>query len=148
SARPHLSESPVTSTRAPASSVSAMVRLPSASSDRVRDRLDLQVLLEPGHAGVAWPAEHGRSAAGPGRARLLDCNLISVSDGLEADRAAHRRTARAGNAAARPVRPDRKSTRLNSSHVEISYAVFCLKKKKNNKYAWSSAKITVHRTST
>src|SRR5438874_8085646 len=36
---------------------------------------------------------------------------------------------------ARPVRvdarvEDRKSTRLNSSHVEISYAVFCLKKKK------------------
>src|SRR5438874_12027711 len=28
---------------------------------------------------------------------------------------------------------DRKSTRLNSSHVEISYAVFCLKKKKNIK---------------
>src|SRR5215510_11867844 len=29
-----------------------------------------------------------------------------------------------------PSRPDRKSTRLNSSHVAISYAVFCLKKKK------------------
>src|SRR5207302_11403857 len=29
--------------------------------------------------------------------------------------------------------PDRKSTRLNSSHVKISYAVFCLKKKKNIK---------------
>src|SRR5690349_17434010 len=29
--------------------------------------------------------------------------------------------------------PDRKSTRLNSSHVEISYAVFCLKKKKRKK---------------
>src|SRR5574342_953358 len=28
-------------------------------------------------------------------------------------------------------RPDRKSTRLNSSHHRISYAVFCLKKKKN-----------------
>src|SRR2546426_3450442 len=28
--------------------------------------------------------------------------------------------------------PDRKSTRLNSSHLVISYAVFCLKKKKNN----------------
>src|SRR5690554_2925268 len=28
-------------------------------------------------------------------------------------------------------RGDRKSTRLNSSHVRISYAVFCLKKKKN-----------------
>src|SRR5204862_4798523 len=32
--------------------------------------------------------------------------------------------------AAAPQQADRKSTRLNSSHVEISYAVFCLKKKK------------------
>src|SRR5690349_21876438 len=32
-----------------------------------------------------------------------------------------------------PGREDRKSTRLNSSHVEISYAVFCLKKKKKEK---------------
>src|SRR5207302_6742938 len=31
----------------------------------------------------------------------------------------------------RPAAADRKSTRLNSSHVKISYAVFCLKKKKN-----------------
>src|SRR5690625_5957234 len=30
-------------------------------------------------------------------------------------------------------RKDRKSTRLNSSHVSISYAVFCLKKKKKQK---------------
>src|SRR5690242_19579834 len=30
-------------------------------------------------------------------------------------------------------RADRKSTRLNSSHMSISYAVFCLKKKKHNK---------------
>src|SRR5437773_9575786 len=30
-------------------------------------------------------------------------------------------------------RRDRKSTRLNSSHITISYAVFCLKKKKYNK---------------
>src|SRR2546430_6987885 len=30
----------------------------------------------------------------------------------------------------RPVPKDRKSTRLNSSHSQISYAVFCLKKKK------------------
>src|SRR3712207_8248146 len=29
---------------------------------------------------------------------------------------------------------DRKSTRLNSSHANISYAVFCLKKKKSNMY--------------
>src|SRR5207249_10911368 len=32
----------------------------------------------------------------------------------------------------RRPRPDRKSTRLNSSHVSISYAVFCLKKKRGN----------------
>src|SRR2546427_8864078 len=37
--------------------------------------------------------------------------------------------ARVGRAAA--VAEDRKSTRLNSSHSQISYAVFCLKKKKN-----------------
>src|SRR5437868_11161221 len=38
-----------------------------------------------------------------------------------------------GHAAARHprARGDRKSTRLNSSHVSSSYAVFCLKKKKN-----------------
>src|SRR5256886_14976769 len=33
-----------------------------------------------------------------------------------------------------PDRPDRKSTRLNSSHSQISYAVFCLKKKINHLY--------------
>src|SRR5439155_21322254 len=32
------------------------------------------------------------------------------------------------------VGQDRKSTRLNSSHVAISYAVFCLKKKRKRKY--------------
>src|SRR3712207_6923491 len=34
--------------------------------------------------------------------------------------------------AACKTRRDRKSTRLNSSHANISYAVFCLKKKKQN----------------
>src|SRR5260221_4662951 len=33
----------------------------------------------------------------------------------------------------RPLGPDRKSTRLNSSHTVISYAVFCLKKKKSKR---------------
>src|SRR3989442_6431686 len=33
---------------------------------------------------------------------------------------------------------DRKSTRLNSSHVRISYAVFCLKKKKQTSYKMKS----------
>src|SRR6266496_5601120 len=38
-------------------------------------------------------------------------------------------------------RRDRKSTRLNSSHVEISYAVFCLKKKKKfQEHSYSKTK--------
>src|SRR2546428_13591361 len=36
----------------------------------------------------------------------------------------------------RPRLGDRKSTRLNSSHDQISYAVFCLKKKKEANRAW------------
>src|SRR5256886_13168691 len=38
----------------------------------------------------------------------------------------------AGVCACASQMPDRKSTRLNSSHSQISYAVFCLKKKKND----------------
>src|SRR3712207_9101417 len=36
------------------------------------------------------------------------------------------------------VRVDRKSTRLNSSHANISYAVFCLKKKRKNLQCFTS----------
>src|SRR5690242_21540530 len=39
---------------------------------------------------------------------------------------------------------DRKSTRLNSSHMSISYAVFCLKKKKIIKYYLSCILINYH----
>src|SRR5216684_7462878 len=41
---------------------------------------------------------------------------------------------------------DRKSTRLNSSHGYISYAVFCLKKKKINIYLFSSSQKKQHIT--
>src|SRR3712207_8015090 len=43
------------------------------------------------------------------------------------------------------VSQDRKSTRLNSSHANISYAVFCLKKKKNMNYKNNKHVITKHR---
>src|SRR5690349_22830222 len=61
--------------------------------------------------------------------RLLDRRLgprpKSHLSGAGCARHVHRQSCR------RPDRiGDRKSTRLNSSHVEISYAVFCLKKKK------------------
>src|SRR3712207_8063463 len=39
---------------------------------------------------------------------------------------------------------DRKSTRLNSSHANISYAVFCLKKKK---YKYKNNRLTTHQRS-
>src|SRR3712207_7268035 len=44
------------------------------------------------------------------------------------------------NADRQATRVDRKSTRLNSSHANISYAVFCLKKKKNCALLFSSIK--------
>src|SRR5690349_22889341 len=59
-----------------------------------------------------------RPPGGRGVARPLDRRLSGVVLAL-------RRRRRQCEAA----RADRKSTRLNSSHVEISYAVFCLKKK-------------------
>src|SRR2546430_10034824 len=40
---------------------------------------------------------------------------------------------------------DRKSTRLNSSHSQISYAVFCLKKKKKTTHSYSIVR-TVHKS--
>src|SRR2546427_8204686 len=58
------------------------------------------------------------AASAPGCARL-DATL----DG-SVDRASSRRLLQSAEG-------DRKSTRLNSSHSQISYAVFCLKKKKN-----------------
>src|SRR5690606_40055352 len=71
---------------------------------------------------IRWPAD------GPARERA-DRTGQRVGDGMAADapRPQGRRCAHPpGRAGAR----DRKSTRLNSSHVKISYAVFCLKKKK------------------
>src|SRR5687768_17698181 len=69
------------------------------------------------------------------RARRVPC---SVAGGRRrgaccppAARAARRRRRRSGGRFGRAARAaDRKSTRLNSSHGYISYAVFCLKKKK------------------
>src|SRR5206468_11587973 len=66
------------------------------------------------------------------RTDLLDVHrLADVVDRTRPDRL-HRRVDRAEGRHDDGLR-DRKSTRLNSSHDQISYAVFCLKKKKNNK---------------
>src|SRR5699024_11305259 len=72
-------------------------------------------LFRSGRAGGTAHAGRTPCAGGPSRAR----------PGARATRARAGASRRAGGAAG-----DRKSTRLNSSHVSISYAVFCLKKKK------------------
>src|SRR5690349_24223862 len=63
-----------------------------------------------------------QSRGGAGRVHDLDRTAGVVP------RDRHDRAVRIGDAG-RTTSGDRKSTRLNSSHVEISYAVFCLKKK-------------------
>src|SRR5437870_7288859 len=54
------------------------------------------------------------------------------------------------NGAVPTAEGDRKSTRLNSSHVAISYAVFCLKKKKkkisHKKLAHHTYNLTIHKS--
>src|SRR3712207_7674830 len=49
-----------------------------------------------------------------------------------------------GHRPGRRLRRDRKSTRLNSSHANISYAVFCLKKKKTTHYTSTPQTITIN----
>src|SRR5207253_10004967 len=56
--------------------------------------------------------------------------LYETSDLLGLGRMADHANARRNGDRVIGHAPDRKSTRLNSSHVAISYAVFCLKKKK------------------
>src|SRR2546427_7362483 len=61
-------------------------------------------------------------------------DALPISPGCARGWRSDRRPPRCSPRRAGPRRtPDRKSTRLNSSHSQISYAVFCLKKKKNQK---------------
>src|SRR5438445_8668846 len=70
-----------------------------------------------------------RHLVGDRRERVADDLL---RDRVDARRRAHARS-RISVSVAASRRTDRKSTRLNSSHANISYAVFCLKKKKHEK---------------
>src|SRR5436305_12711668 len=68
----------------------------------------------------------------PPRSTLFPYTTLFRSADVEADLCSALVTERGGDAYVRAARLcplDRKSTRLNSSHVRISYAVFCLKKK-------------------
>src|SRR5689334_24087560 len=68
----------------------------------------------------------------PPRSTLFPYTTLFRSDSSDADPSSLEHFGRCRGTARRPG--DRKSTRLNSSHSSISYAVFCLKKKKKIKY--------------
>src|SRR5439155_21183275 len=78
----------------------------------------LDVILDKSVHGTLCPQEESRSRITQGPARHIRYLIIH--------QCLHRRIPGTGCA----WQEDRKSTRLNSSHVAISYAVFCLKKKK------------------
>src|SRR2546426_7107022 len=69
-----------------------------------------------------------------GQDRLLEERLVGEAQDSDVDHAAHQHRDEDGDGDrqrhGQPLESDRKSTRLNSSHLVISYAVFCLKKKK------------------
>src|SRR5256885_12164493 len=69
--------------------------------------------------------------------RSLDANVRRVLTrvlAFDADLAVARNERELWDLAQQLCPTDRKSTRLNSSHLVISYAVFCLKKKKKKRY--------------
>src|SRR3712207_7358994 len=61
---------------------------------------------------------------------LASCSLGTSWNNRNKKRGAEARASSRGGMYGSRRRADRKSTRLNSSHANISYAVFCLKKKK------------------
>src|SRR3712207_7400319 len=79
------------------------------------------------------PHAHLERARVAGPVQLLD---VQRGDVLQPGRAPDPGRARVPDLVrlVEPVLLDRKSTRLNSSHANISYAVFCLKKKKKQQY--------------
>src|SRR5690606_41059567 len=84
------------------------------------------------HAGPELTSRQtSRFAQGRGSARRRNLRGGLLSGGP--DRMPGGTGSRKRRQAPPPDESDRKSTRLNSSHVKISYAVFCLKKKKMKK---------------
>src|SRR5690606_40160300 len=89
-------------------------------------------VLVDGVVDLGVPGEFAEHLLGRGgRVEQPALELLEQRVGGELAPAAHRETVGQEVVEATARDTDRKSTRLNSSHVKISYAVFCLKKKKN-----------------
>src|SRR2546426_8489495 len=95
--------------------------LNASSSVKLSRRSHRRTLLAPGTSGIAhsWRSFAAKGNSYQGVAWMKAAYSVATP-----------RMKRGGNG----VRRDRKSTRLNSSHLVISYAVFCLKKKKKQVY--------------
>src|SRR5258707_9901241 len=89
------------------------------------------------HQGAEEPERETSSMAA---IRILATTLCLLASGaaFADDRLPRAKPEDVGLSSERPT--DRKSTRLNSSHANISYAVFCLKKKKNVTTDWSNCR--------
>src|SRR2546426_7713778 len=80
-----------------------------------------------------WPGMVGPGAATPGAAAGGGISAAALVRARSSKRLGRTpKNSRPATESATTAPPDRKSTRLNSSHLVISYAVFCLKKKKKN----------------
>src|SRR5262245_64175443 len=107
-------------------------------------RVEAQIAADRSHVAMGGPGDEAR---GLRHHRIVSRHLRMRGKLGELDRGADLERARVGLDRAQLLHvidvdehrrgddpaADRKSTRLNSSHLGISYAVFCLKKKKKNK---------------
>src|SRR3712207_8341629 len=84
-----------------------------------------------------------RSGDGGGRVADLVTELTGGGAHVSLDALGAAGTCENSIRALRPRGRDRKSTRLNSSHANISYAVFCLKKKKTPYIYITNSNVTV-----
>src|SRR5260221_4634167 len=105
-----------------------MIRRPPRSTLFPYTTLFRSTGVEQQHA-VPGPLDQAAARVGKRGEGHAQVTLHLLEDVLQRGRHAHARRHRERQA-------DRKSTRLNSSHTVISYAVFCLKKKKKTTSHW------------
>src|SRR5690625_6980592 len=102
-------------------------------------RFDDQVVVITGGSGAIGAETAKKFHAEGAKVVLVDLNeeaLKQVAAEIGGDRVSYYTAEVTENDAVVGYVKDRKSTRLNSSHVAISYAVFCLKKKTKNTSRW------------
>src|SRR2546430_3970452 len=98
----------------------------------MKDFFDLWVLTRHSNLDVTILGQAIKATFARRGTALPTSTPVGLSDEFAADQT--KQTQWRAFTARNQLRADRKSTRLNSSHSQISYAVFCLKKKKKKEY--------------